>query len=246
MILTKEQREALSNALDYIRETKLPISGICEYDIAVIRAMIDSSEHVTEPTKMIGFDLEKARAADEALPYPLDAKEIWISGKGQMHINPPNAQSIFFNLSDLCEVRNLFHGQAAEIEWLNEHINTACLESLRITDEQAKEIERLRANLGATEERVREFESHENQTHAILGAILGTDDTLENVAKRAMARIAELEKWLKKERSARLLEQSSSIRLAYLVENKIDFDEFFDGKALEQLQADGKIGPVDA
>jgi hypothetical protein len=55
------------------------------------------------------------------------------------------------------------------------------------------------------------------------------------------ARIAELEKWLKKERSARLLEQSSSIRLAYLVENKIDFDDFFEGKALEQLQADGKI-----
>ncbi|MFA7221163.1 MAG: hypothetical protein WC119_11760, partial [Synergistaceae bacterium] len=77
---------------------------------------IDSSEHVTEPTKMIGFDLEKARAADEALPYPLDANEIWVSGKGQMHINPPNAPSIFFTLSDLCEFRNLFHGQAAEIE----------------------------------------------------------------------------------------------------------------------------------
>ena len=64
------------------------------------------------------FDLEKARASDEALPYPLDAKEIWISGKGQMHINPPNEPSIFFTLSDLCEFRNLFHGQAAEIERL--------------------------------------------------------------------------------------------------------------------------------
>ena len=53
----------------------------------------------------------------------------------------------------------------------------------------------------------------------------------------------ELEKWLKKERSARLLENSSSIRLAYLKANDIDFDEFFDGKALEQLQAEGKIGP---
>lgn len=48
------------------------------------------------------------------------------------------------------------------------------------------EIERLQASLV-------EHEEHENQTHAILGAILGTDDTLENVAKRAMARIAELE-----------------------------------------------------
>ena len=64
------------------------------------------------------FDLENARAADEVLPYPLDAKEIWVSGKGQMHINPPNAPSIFFTLSDLCEFRNIFHGQAAEIERL--------------------------------------------------------------------------------------------------------------------------------
>ena len=182
---------------------------------------IDSSEHVTEPTKMIGFDLEKARAADEALPYPLDAKEIWISGKGQMHINPPNAQSIFFNLSDLCEVRNLFHGQAAEIEWLNEHINTACLESLRITDEQAKEIERLRA--------------------LPVADVAAYDHRIQEMA----ARIAELEKWLKKERSARLLENSPGVRIAYLKENEIDFDKFFDGKALEQLQAEGKIGSSD-
>lgn len=71
------------------------------------------------------FDLEKARAADEALPYPLDANEIWVSGKGQMHINPPNAPSIFFTLSDLCEFRNLFHGQAAEIERLRANVIAA-------------------------------------------------------------------------------------------------------------------------
>ncbi len=143
MTLTEEQRAALKRVVAYMDEmysVASPYHG-CTEDSDLLRAMIDSSGTV-EPTG--GFDLEKARAADEALPYPLDAKEIWISGKGQMHINPPNAQSIFFNLSDLCEVRNLFHGRAAEIEWLNEHINTACLESLRITDEQAKEIERLR------------------------------------------------------------------------------------------------------
>ena len=54
-------------------------------------------------------------------------------------------------------------------------------------------IDQQAASLAVTEERVREHEAHENQTHAILGAILGTDDTLENVAKRAMCRIAELE-----------------------------------------------------
>lgn len=127
-----------------------------------------------------------------------------------------------------------------EPEKMRSPTGRAIAEMLR---ERDAEIERLRGDLGATEERVQEFRSHENQTHAILGAILGTDDTLENVAKRAMARIAELEKWLKKERSARLLEKSGSILLVYLKENEIDFDEFFDGKALEHLRAEGKIGP---
>ena len=120
MTLTEEQREAIRVI------SKLPMAIGCQLchpyimknygsHFIVLRDMIDSSGTV-EPTG--GFDLEKARAADEALPYPLDANEIWVSGKGQMHINPPNAPSIFFTLSDLCEFRNLFHGQAAEIERL--------------------------------------------------------------------------------------------------------------------------------
>ena len=198
MSLTKEQLAALKRVIAYMNRMygiASPYYG-CTGDANILRAMIDSSEHVTDHTKMIGFDLEKARA----------------------------------------EVAT---ASARRFSESREQARIFCAEE--ILPDALDEIERLRANLGATEERVREFESHENQTHAILGAILGTDDTLENVAKRAMARIAELEKWLKKERSARLLEQSGSIRLAYLVENKIDFDEFFDGKALEQLQADGKI-----
>jgi hypothetical protein len=134
MTLTEEQREAIRVI------SKLPMAIGCQLchpyimenygsHFIVLRDMIDSSGTV-EPTG--GFDLEKARAADEALPYPLDANEIWVSGKGQMHINPPNAPSIFFTLSDLCEFRNLFHGQAAEIERLRaslidlhaEYINT--------------------------------------------------------------------------------------------------------------------------
>ena len=118
MTLTEEQREAIRVI------SKLPMAIGCQLchpyimknygsHFIVLRAMIDGSSMV-EPRE--GFDLEKARAADEALPYPLDANEIWVSGKGQMHINPPNAPSIFFTLSDLCEFRNLFHGQAAEIE----------------------------------------------------------------------------------------------------------------------------------
>ena len=134
MTLTEEQREAIRVI------SKLPMAIGCQLchpyimenygsHFIVLRDMIDSSGTV-EPVG--GFDLEKARAADEVLPYPLDAKEIWVSGKGQMHINLPNAPSIFFTLSDLCEFRNLFHGQAAEIERLRaslidlhaEYINT--------------------------------------------------------------------------------------------------------------------------
>ncbi|MFA5408594.1 MAG: hypothetical protein WC343_07455 [Bacilli bacterium] len=198
MTLTEEQRAALKRVIAYMDEmysVASPYHG-CTEDANILRAMIDSSGTV-EPTG--GFDLEKARAADEALPYPLDANEIWVSGKGQMHINPPNAPSIFFTLSDLCEFRNLFHGQAAEIE-------------------------RLRADL--------------EQSEICIRARL-------DVIDQQAARIAELEKWLKKERSARLLEKSGSILLAYLKENEIDFDKFFDGKALEQLQAEGKIGSSD-
>ena len=98
MTLTEEQREAIRVI------SKLPMAIGCRLchpyimknygsHFIVLRAMVDSSGTV-EPTG--GFDLEAARAADEALPYPLDANEIWVSGKGQMHINPPNAPSIFF------------------------------------------------------------------------------------------------------------------------------------------------------
>ena len=54
-------------------------------------------------------------------------------------------------------------------------------------------IDQQATSLAATEERVREHEAHENQTHEVLGGILGTDDTLENVARRAVDRITELE-----------------------------------------------------
>ena len=55
-------------------------------------------------------------------------------------------------------------------------------------------IAELEKDLDATVKRVREHEEHENQTHEILGKILGTDNTLENVARRAISKITELEK----------------------------------------------------
>lgn len=49
-----------------------------------------------------------------------------------------------------------------------------------------------------------EFEDHERQTHEILGAILGTDDSLEECAKRATKRIEELEAALITDRTEKL------------------------------------------
>lgn len=45
----------------------------------------------------------------------------------------------------------------------------------------------------AQAKRIAEYHEHERQTHEILGAILGTDTSLEDAAKRAMKRIAELD-----------------------------------------------------
>jgi len=69
---------------------------------------------------------------------------------------------------------------------------------------RAKEVERLRAALAheldlrnrhieSLEARIKELEAHEQQTHEILGKILGNDDSLETVARRAITKIERLE-----------------------------------------------------
>jgi hypothetical protein len=64
MILTEEQRAALKRVVAYMDEMYAiasPYYG-CTEDADLLRAMIDSSEHFTDATKLIGFDLERARA----------------------------------------------------------------------------------------------------------------------------------------------------------------------------------------
>ena len=64
MTLTEEQRAALKRVVAYMDEMYAiasPYHG-CTEDANILRAMIDSSEHFTGASKMIGFDLEKARA----------------------------------------------------------------------------------------------------------------------------------------------------------------------------------------
>ena len=135
----------------------------------------------------------------------------------------------------------------------------ACESSPDEMDATLDEIERLQAERETDEAvllrrneiinkqvaRIHELEADVLQKSLLCDSIAENCNGLRNRAWKAEARIEELETGLKKERSARLLEKSGSILLAYLKENEIDFDRFFDGKAQEQLQAEGKIGTSD-
>ena len=91
-----------------------------------------------------------------------------------------------------------------------------------------------------------EHEEHENQTHVILGAILGTDDTLENVAKRAAARIKELEDALVEELARGDYFDESQECEGYWWDRKNTSDctqNDYRRNARLKLQAKGKIGP---
>ena len=128
MILTEEQRAAIKLAMKYI--ARWPFAYKELHARGVLQAMIDSSEHIREPLKMVGFDLEKARAM--ICHY---------------HIENPGDADTDCGLEDLIRQANLAEEALDEIERLNAHINSACIESLRIAEEQAAEIERLRASL---------------------------------------------------------------------------------------------------
>jgi hypothetical protein len=60
MTLTEEQRAALKRVIAYMNRMygiASPYYG-CTEDANILRAMIDSSDHIVEPDELIGFDLE--------------------------------------------------------------------------------------------------------------------------------------------------------------------------------------------
>ena len=64
MTLTEEQLAALKRVVAYMDEmyaVASPYHG-CTEDSDLLRAMIDSSDHIVEPDELIGFDLEKVKA----------------------------------------------------------------------------------------------------------------------------------------------------------------------------------------
>jgi hypothetical protein len=69
MTLTEEQRAALKRVAAYMDEmysVASPYHG-CTEDSDLLRAMIDSSDHIVEPDELIGFDLERARGLRDFL-----------------------------------------------------------------------------------------------------------------------------------------------------------------------------------
>ena len=61
MILTEEQRAAIEEAANICHE-------VTAFDVAaVLQAMIDSGDHVPDATKLMGFDLERARGLRDFL-----------------------------------------------------------------------------------------------------------------------------------------------------------------------------------
>ena len=60
MTLTEQQRAALKRVIAYMNRMygiANPYYG-CTEDANILRAMIDSSDHIVEPDELIGFDLE--------------------------------------------------------------------------------------------------------------------------------------------------------------------------------------------
>jgi hypothetical protein len=132
--------------------------------------------------------------------------------------------------ADLTKVAGARDEQSARIK----ELETTYLKAQNSNLLRKQENERLLASLV-------EHEEHENQTHEVLGSILGTDDTLENVAKRAMARIAELEKWLKEGRAGVIRTESYDHCEGMY---RIDLPDAMI-RAQQELQSEGKIGNGD-
>jgi hypothetical protein len=182
--------------------------------------MIDSSEHVRTQLAAAIAEIERLRG------YEIAARDLSNDltrvAKERDELQEANTNFAFQASDQAQEIERL---RASLIDLHAEYINTleknpGC--SAWDLDEQSD----------ADQRRLRRNAAH---------AISITEPPIYLQAEQLAAHIQELETWLKKERSARLLEKSGSIRLAYLTENDIDFDEFFDGMALEQLQAEGKI-----
>ncbi len=166
MILTEEQRAAIKLAMKYI--ARWPFAYKELHARGVLQAMIDSSEHFTDATKMIGFDLERARglrdflqddcaevgdvwaemiAEIERLREALDKSEQILAHKTKTstHWYEEGLQT----RADLVQCKRVVEQQAARIEELGADLEQSeiCIRArLDVIDQQAAKIKELEAN----------------------------------------------------------------------------------------------------
>lgn len=132
MTLTEEQRAALKRVVAYMDEMYAiasPYYG-CTEDANILRAMIDSSEHIPDATKMVGFDLKGAREAVHTLE-----NFAFVSGK----ITAGQIQDVLWGA-------RLLAASAAEIERLRAEISEQkgmIWKTQQVKKEQAAQIKEL-------------------------------------------------------------------------------------------------------
>ncbi len=220
---------------------------LTEEQLKAIALLLAASDR----TKVGNFDLEDEQKARTIPGAMIDSSEEFTDAGELINRASQIEYDIEYRKSD-CESRQWVKLDAFWFDEMKE-----CIPLLMA------EIERLRASLV-------EHEEHENQTHEVLGNILGTDDTLENVAKRAAARIKELEAELAEMHDNALevagyLAEKENLEDALVEElargNYFDESQECEGywwdrknftdetqkqyrdNARRQLQAEGKIGP---
>ena len=238
MTLTEEQREAIHAVSGLLTAVGCPqchyyIRKNYTHHIEVLRAMVDSSDHIVEPDELIGFDLEKVREAVHTLE-----NFAFASGK----ITAGQIQDVLWGA-------RLLAASAAEIERLraNEKSLSAVLD--RQVQEQAarikslkKEIRRLKHESKVEQEFTNSYIKRLHDAEARIKELGSSLDEAEALTKKNaelmnayLARIAELEDALVEERAG-------AIRCEFYDHCEIDLPDAMI-RARQELQADGKIGP---
>ena len=124
MTLTKEQKLALTRVVAYMDEMYAiasPYYG-CTEDANILRSMIDSSEHIREPPKMVGFDLvariRELEAENVQLLAALDESERVVAHKTKSaaHWYDEHLQA----RADRVQTRRVVEQQAARIKELED------------------------------------------------------------------------------------------------------------------------------
>ena len=139
MILTEEQRGALKRVVAYMDEMYAiasPYHG-CTEDANILRAMIDSSDHIVEPDELIGFDLERARGLRDFLQDDCaEVGDVWAEMIAEIE-----------RLREALDEseRVVAHKTKSAAHWYDEHLQARAdrVQTRRVVEQQAARIQEL-------------------------------------------------------------------------------------------------------